>query len=63
MSEFLKGNFKVQREVKEDEDTRPKPMAEQLRERALANISGSMVFVDDTTLTWDGDQEPRDESG
>jgi hypothetical protein len=59
MNEFLKGNFKVKRPVTErasqpvDERQR---VAEELKQRALTSLGGSMVYVERTSLTWDGDE-------
>ena len=55
--EILKGNFKVQRPVKADKahEGRDKTVREELKERALASLGGSMVFMDPSDLAWDGD--------
>lgn len=60
MTDFLKGNFKVKRAVKESLSARKKNSAQELKERlrkkALASIGGSMVYVERTELTWNGDE-------
>jgi len=54
MSDFLKGNFKVRGDVVDRKaDKSEQNVSEALRERVLANICGSMVYVDQTELTWD----------
>lgn len=59
MSEFLKGNFKVKNVVGEGLGKHAKSKSQLLKEefkkRALASICGSMVYVERTDLTWDGD--------
>jgi len=64
MSDLLKGNFQVKREVvvneKRDEATEFK---NEYRKKALESIGGSMVFVEREKLFWDGaddtDKEKR----
>ena len=60
MSDFLKGNFEVKNKVVEKKSEKSKPehvkIREEFRKRALASISGSMVYVERTDLTWDGDE-------
>ena len=54
MSELLKGNFKVKREIRvaetRDEATEFK---NEFRKKALESIGGSMVFVEREKLFWD----------
>ena len=59
MSEFLKGNYEVKKQVRERPGKKgtSKELSEELRQRALASISGSMVYVERTELAWDGDAE------
>lgn len=57
---LLKGNFKVKREVKDapaEALLGAEAIAQQLKQRALANLGGSMIYVDRTVLDWDPDQE------
>jgi len=51
MSDLLRGNFTPERKV-EAQDVKPDERAE-FRKRALENIAGSMVFVEDKLLYWD----------
>lgn len=59
MSEFLKGNFKVKRPVAAAKPVKAKSksqaLSERFRKQALASIGGSMVYVERTDLTWNGD--------
>lgn len=59
MSEFLKGNFKVKKAVAGPVNAKPRSKAHDLKEKfrkqALASIGGSMVYVERTELTWNGD--------
>lgn len=60
MSEFLKGNFQVKREVHEkqqDATSQKQKLAEELKQRALTSLGGSMVYMERTDLTWDGDAD------
>ena len=60
MSDFLRGNFTPKNAVREkdasSEKSRSEEIAAHLREKALANICGSMVYVEKTELSWDGDE-------
>lgn len=64
MSEFLKGNFEVKNKVEETEKDKSKDsktrLQDELRKAALASIGGSMVYVERTDLSWDGDEEETD---
>lgn len=54
MSELLRGNFDVQREVKvvETKDDAAE-FKNEFRKKALESIGGSMVFVEREKLFWD----------
>ena len=54
--EILKGNFKVKKPVKLEENQEEISVKEELRKRALASIGGSMVYMERTDLTWEGDK-------
>ena len=59
--DLLKGNFKVKHDVTAA-DEKPQheagqTIAEQLRKAALASIGGSMVYMERTVLTWNGDDK------
>ncbi len=62
MNEFLKGNFAVKKPVDEasaeatDKDP-AQTLADKLRKAALASIGGSMVYMERTELTWNGDDK------
>lgn len=67
MSDFenslLRGNFTTKRPVKVVLEALPstgsKAIARRLKERALASLGGSMIYVDRTQLDWDPEQEPK----
>ena len=62
MSEFLKGNFKVKREVVEKEPeavNEAQKLSEELKQRALTSLGGSMVYMERTNLIWDGDSDEQ----
>ena len=53
----LKGNFKVKNQINIEKDQTGKPsIREQLRKKALASLGGSMVYMERTDLTWEGDK-------
>ncbi|HLF18641.1 MAG TPA: hypothetical protein VI749_07105 [Candidatus Omnitrophota bacterium] len=56
--DILKGNFKVKNPIKaNDEKVEKSSVREQLRAKALASLGGSMVYMERTELTWEGDGE------
>lgn len=58
MIDVLKGNFQVKNSVRVEEDgEKPASLEQELRNRALSSIGGSMVYVERTPLAWDGDGE------
>jgi len=64
MSEFLKGNFKTKHTVVANDQSEGdvpndagREISEKLRKAALASIGGSMVYMERTDLTWNGDDK------
>ncbi|MBE7438853.1 MAG: hypothetical protein HS115_10395 [Spirochaetales bacterium] len=58
MEEILKGNFDVKRPVNSEAVIKKSgDVGEELKERALASLGGSMVYVERGTLTWDGETD------
>lgn len=63
MSDVLKGNFNVKKPVHAAEDDAScrdesaQALAERLKKAALASIGGSMVYMERTDLTWNGDDK------
>jgi len=56
MSDFLKGNFKTKSTVQEKQSEEGgEDLSTRFRKKALGSIGGSMVYVERTALTWDGD--------
>lgn len=54
---LLKGNFKVKNPVKlEEPKTENKSKLADYRQKALASVGGSMVYMERTQKTWDGDE-------
>jgi len=54
--DILKGNYKIKKQIKEKEiriDEQEK-LKKELKERALASLGGSMVYVERDKLFWDG---------
>ena len=54
--EILKGNFKIQNKIKDDKISinKKENLKQELKERALASLGGSMVYVERNKLNWDG---------
>ncbi|VAX35005.1 hypothetical protein MNBD_UNCLBAC01-272 [hydrothermal vent metagenome] len=48
---ILKGNFQVKNPVKLKEEAVVETVGAQLKERALASLGGSMVYMERTDLT------------
>lgn len=60
MSDILKGNFKTQKQVAvPDSPEQETNLQQKLRKAALNSIGGSMVYVERTELSWDGDDEAK----
>ena len=60
MSEFLKGNFEVKNMPKEaKKDGAEGSLTDRFRKAALNSIGGSMVYVERTDLTWNGEGEAK----
>jgi len=61
MDELLKGNFSTKHKVAVDDQTpleeSNQTIGEKLRKAALASIGGSMVYMERTELTWNGDDK------
>jgi hypothetical protein len=59
MSDFLKGNFKIKNEVLEKESLskNENKLKQELRKAALNSIGGSMVYVERTDFTWNGEED------
>lgn len=61
MNGFLKGNYKVDKEIVDEGDVKK----DEFREKALSSIGGSMVFVERNKMIWTGDDDdvsPQKES-
>ena len=58
MSNLLKGNFTTEKQVESpNEDSEKTTLADEFKKAALNSIGGSMVYVERTDLTWDGENE------
>ena len=58
MSDLLKGNFTPKKHVTKSSTPEDGESLEQkLKQAALNSIGGSMVYVERTSLTWEGDAE------
>lgn len=54
--ELLKGNFKLKNPVILEEAQESVSLRQELKKRALASLGGSMVYMERTDLTWDGEK-------
>jgi hypothetical protein len=61
VDDLLKGNFKTKHDVTGNEETLSaetnQTIGEKLRKAAMASIGGSMVYMERTELTWNGDDK------
>ena len=60
--EILKGNFKIQNKIKDEKISinKKENLKQELKERALASLGGSMVYVERDNLNWDGSETEID---
>lgn len=57
MSDLLKGNFTTKKQVSTPSETIDEDSLEaKFKKAALNSIGGSMVYVERTDLTWDGEE-------
>ena len=61
-NEILKGNFKIQNKIKDEKISinKKENLKQELKERALASLGGSMVYVERDKLNWDGSETELD---
>jgi hypothetical protein len=57
MKEFLKGNYKVDTEIKETVDDERSQLETEFERKALSRLGGSICFVSKKSFIWNGDQE------
>ena len=56
--DILKGNYKINKQIKEKKNSidKQEKLKKDLKERALASLGGSMVYVERDKLFWDGSE-------
>ena len=56
--DILKGNYKIKKQIKEKKINidEQEILKKELKERALASLGGSMVYVERDKLFWDGSE-------
>ena len=59
MDDLLKGNFKVKKPPKQSKKDKDKSIEDELKEKILNHIGGSMVYMERNKLTWDGDEDKK----
>ena len=57
MSEYLKGNYKV--DVKIAEEAEAADSTDEFERKALSRLGGSICFVSKKTLMWNGEPQPE----
>ena len=60
MNDYLKGNYRVKKEIKEKNSQstdKKKKFKDEYTKRAIESVSGSMVFIEKDLLVWDGESE------
>ncbi len=55
-NDILKGNYKIKKKIVEKKINiaKKEKLKKELKERALASLGGSMVYVERDKLVWDG---------
>jgi hypothetical protein len=56
MKEFLKGNYKVDAEIKETVDEERSQLEAEFERKALSRLGGSICFVSKKAFVWQGEQ-------
>ena len=56
--DILKGNYKIKKQIKERKISidEQEILKKEVKERALASLGGSMVYVERDKLFWDGSE-------
>jgi hypothetical protein len=57
MKEFLKGNYKVDTEIKETVDEERSQLETEFERKALSRLGGSICFVSKKAFIWTGESE------
>ena len=60
MNKYLKGNYRVKKDIKEEENqekNKSNNFKDEYRKRAIESVSGSMVFIERDLMVWDGESE------
>ena len=59
MKEFLKGNYKLDVEIKETEDAEASRLETEFERKALSRLGGSICFVSKKNFVWTGEAQPE----
>ena len=54
--QVLKGNFKLKKPVNSSKAEPAETLKEKVKKRVLAQLGGSMVYVERDRMNWDGDE-------
>lgn len=57
MKEFLRGNYKVDAEIKESVGEERSQLEAEFERKALSRLGGSICFVSKKSFIWTGDQD------
>ena len=63
MKEFLRGNYKVDAEIKETSDAEGSKLEEAFERKALSRLGGSICFVSKKKFIWNGEDEAESGAG
>ena len=63
MADFMKGNFKTKRTVKQDQRDETEQINEEFERTALRRLGGSIAFVSRKGFLWNGEESDQGESG
>ena len=59
MKEFLKGNYKLETEIKESVDEERSQLEAEFERKALSRLGGSICFVSKKSFMWQGEAQPQ----
>jgi len=57
MPEFLRGNYKVDKEITESEAAQQSALEAEFERKALSRLGGSICFVSKKAFVWTGDAD------
>jgi hypothetical protein len=58
MPQFLRGNYKIDKEIEASEASQKSALEAEFERKALSRLGGSICFVSKKGFVWTGDAEP-----